>query len=335
MRFNLVRQTLIPAFLLLLSLVVLTLSSASTTSIAEGVDLRYGLTAAELPILPLGQWIEGFQHQHPTASHWIGGFLLLFTGVSLGRLTVRYNLYGSGTCLAISLYGMLMIGALGCGHYLTAILLSTLSALAIKNLCMSQRNGFGFDRIFRGGLFLALTILVEPTTVPLLLAVPMAVTHFRRTTLETIVAVSGLLFPIALLCYLNWALGGTLFAPLVALYRAFMAGEWLQAVYTSTLFEQGFAGALLLLVLLATVLFLTNSYNINIKARHILLFTSRLFWLLPAIFLLPAASPVLLAVIITPATLILPVLFVRIHQPLAQTLYLLLLAGSLTLLFIA
>lgn len=335
MRFNLVRQSLIPAFLTLLILVVLTLSSVSTASIAEGADVRFGLTAEELPILPFGAWIEGFHHQHPTASHWIGGFLLLFTGVTLGRLTVRYNLYGSGTCLAIPLYGMLMIGALGCGHYLLAITLSTLSALALKNLCMSHRNGFGFDRIFRGGMFLALTLLVEPTAAPLLVALPMAVTHFRRTTRETIVAISGLLLPIALLCYLNWALGGTLFAPLVALYRAFMAGEWLQAVLSSTLVERCFAGTLLLLTLLATVLFRTNSYNINTKARHILLFTSRLFWLLPTIFLLPAASPILLAVLIAPATLILPVLFVRIHQPLAQTLYLILLAGSLALLFLA
>jgi hypothetical protein len=347
MRLNLVKQSLFPAFLTLLTLIILTMcnlpegivaehpaGTGEATEVATDTNLRYGFSESELPIMPLGRWIEHFQHRHPTISHWLGGFLLLFTGISLGRLTVRYNLYGSGTCLAISLYGMLMIVALHSANYLPTIILATLTALAIKNLCMSQRNGFGFDRIFRGGIFLALTVLVEPTVAPLWIALPMAVTHFRRTTRETIVAISGLLFPIALLCYLNWALGGALFTPIVALYRAFMAGEWLQAIYTSTLLERCIVGTLLLLVAFATILFRTNSYNVNIKARHIMLFTCRLFWLLPTLFLLPAASPMLLAVTIVLATLILPVLFVRIHQPLAQTLYLVLLVGAIALLFV-
>lgn len=334
MRFNLVKQSLIPAFLTLVVWVVLTCCCTPEVALSTIEEARHGLSAEELPIPPLGARIASFQHNSPRFAHWITAFLMLFTGITLGRLTLRYKFYGSGTCLAIPIYGMVMCGALGSGQTLFVVVLSLLTTLAVKNLCMSHRNGFGFDRIFRGALFLALLLIVEPTAAPMLVAIPMAVTHFRRTTRETIVAVAGLLFPFALLCYLNWALGGSFTAPLVQLYRAFMAGHWLQALVTSTTLEQAYVGVLLLLALPSTILFYTNSYSINTKARHMLLFTCRLFWWLPTLFLLPAASAQLVAIWAVPASLLLPVLFVRVHLPIAQTLYLLLSAASIAVFFL-
>ena len=332
MRLNLIKQSLIPAFLSLVLLVVLGMHCA--TDGTPIVDVRQGFDHELLPIVPLGNFLADWQVAHPGWSAWIAGILMLFAGTTLGRLTVRYNLYGTGTCIAIPLYGMVMCSALCERYYLTTVVASLFTTLAVKNLCMSYRNGFGFDRIFRGAMFLALLLLLEPTTLPLVVALPLATSLFRRTIREGVIAVAGFLFPVATLCYLNWAIGGSFTAPMEALYRIFMEGEWLQAPLNAPQTQQLFVGSLLLLTIIAMVLFQANSYAINTKARHILRFACRLVWCTLLLFLLPHASTRLLGVLAVPTSLLLPVLFIRTHQSIAQTLYLLLLATSIGLMFL-
>lgn len=332
MLFRVAKQPLIPAFLTLLGTTIVALLCAS-----EGVvvpDPRYGIAAEHLPLLSWGAWLQGFQAAHPHISSWISGLVMLYTGATLGRLTVRYNLYGTGTCLSIALYGFAMVGTMQSGAYLTATLCSMLLSLALKNFCLSYRNGFGFDRIFRGALYLSLLILIEPASVVLLLFLLTVSSRFHRTTREMLVALAGLLFPIATLCYLNWALGGAFQAPLVQLYRQFMTGEWGMAALTAPQRVQLFCGALLLLNLMAIALFSTNSYTINRKARHILQGATRLLLLTLATLAMPSASTTLLALVAVPTTLLLPVLFIRLHQPIAQVLYPMVILGVVAFLLL-
>lgn len=92
---------------------------------------------------------------------------MLFTGMSIGRLTVRYNLYSVGTCLAIPLYGAIACGLAVGGDCLTTFAASALLALATKNFCRSYCNGFGFDAIFRASLYIGLLPLVATAAAPL------------------------------------------------------------------------------------------------------------------------------------------------------------------------
>lgn len=332
MQFNVAKQPLIPAFLSLVVLSVVALCNATDGS--TWGDLRGGLGAEELPIPLFGVWLQRFQVLHPIFARWIGGVLMLYTGASLGRLTLRYNLYGTGTCLAIPIYGLAMIGTMQGGSYLSAIVISTLLMLSFKNLCLSYRNGFGFDRIFRCSLFLALLLLTEPSTLPLLLLLPFAVRRFRRTTREWIVALGGLLLPIVVVCYLNWALGGSFTAPIRAICQLLTDGSWGAAFVESTIEERIYGGTLLLLNLTAYSFFRTNSYNVSIKARHILLLTGIFLPLCLAVGLFPTDAERLIALLAIPTTLILPVLFIRLHRPIAQTLYPLLIATAIGSLFL-
>ena len=115
-----------------------------------------------------GEWLADFEAHHPGGSRWIGGLLILFTGLCIGRLTARNNLYSVGTCLAIPLYGILLCG-IGDGAFLSSCAAPALLALATKNYARSFRNGFGFDAIFRASLYLGLLPLVAPAALPLLL----------------------------------------------------------------------------------------------------------------------------------------------------------------------
>lgn len=332
MQFSVARQPFVPAFLSLLLLTIVALSSATSGAVCG--DLYGGYAPERLPIPLFGVWLEHFQALHPTLARWIGGFLMIYTGASLGRLTLRYNLYGTGTCLAIPLYGLAMIGTIQSGQYLTDIVVSMLLMLSVKNLCMSYRNGFGFDRIFRSTLFFALLLMTEPATLPLLLLFPVAARRFRRTIRELIVALGGLLLPFAVLCYVNWGLGGELLAPLQVFVGMLTDGELGTALLNSTLIERIYLGTLIVLNLVAYALFRTNSYNVSIKARHILLLISALLLLTLLTAAFAPAVGVQIALLTIPTTLLVPVLFIRLHQPIAQTLYPLLVAGALAALFI-
>lgn len=333
MQFNVAKQPLIPAFLSLLLLTIIALTGA--TGGVVPTELYGGFSPDVLPIPLFGQWLTQMQGAHPTLARWIGGVLMLYTGASLGRLTLRYNLYGTGTCLAIPIYGLAMMGTMSSGNYLLAIVVSMLLMLTVKNLCMSYRNGFGFDRIFRSTLFFSLLIMIEPAALPLLVLYPIAARRFRRTIRELIVALGGLLIPFVTLCYLNWGLGGEFTAPLRIFMQELTAGTMGEAVLHSTLIERIFVGGLVLLNLTAYSLFRTNSYNVSIKARHILLFTSLLllFCLLSA--LLPISAWVAIALLSVPTTLLVPVLFIRLHHSIAQLLYPLLIVAAIASLVLA
>ena len=333
MRFDVVRQPLIPAFL---SLVILT-----TAALCSGVgfvlpaDLRCGLTPAELPLLPLGNALLLFQQQWPATAKVFTALLIIYTGLSLGRLTVRCTLYGTGTSLPIPLFGMVLLGVLPQQLTLKAVVGVMLLALSVKNFARAYRNEFSFDRLFRGSLFLALLLLVEPAAAPLVLLPVAAVVRFRRTGREALVTLGGLLLPPLTLAYLNWACGGSLAAPFAALWRSCEGGGSVGAFLLQTsLAERIFLGWLIVLNLLAMLLFRTNSYNVSMRARHILLFTNSLLLLSLLTLPMPAASASTAALLTVPATLLLPVFFIRIHASIAKALYLLWLAATLAGLFL-
>lgn len=319
MKFSVVRQSFLMAFLSQLALVVVALCMAP-----EGIapaHLRAGFTADELPIAPLGGYLALFEAAYPTIAGWIAGFLMLVAGATLTRITIRYNLYAVNTCLALPLYGVVMCGAVMGGSALTAVVGSLLMTWSVKNICLGYRNGFGFDRLFRGAMWLSILILVIPAAAPLFLALPLAATQFRRTTRESVVALCGFLLPPVALCYLNWAWGGDFLTPMTALYRLFLQGEWLGAIIGSSLVDRIFCCTLAALTAFAALLFTVNSYVLNTKARHVLHFVCQLWLLSFALFVEPATSVALLGVFAVPCTLLLPVFFIRIHYSMARLLY--------------
>ena len=91
----------------------------------------------------LGGQLARFQAAYPVWSKFAAGFMLLFTGMCAGRITIRYNLYTVGTCLPIPLYAIVACGIATGGNYLAGFAASMLLALATKNYCRAFCNGTG------------------------------------------------------------------------------------------------------------------------------------------------------------------------------------------------
>ena len=313
-----------------------TVAAETETTTAEettpGEDPATAETLAEEPhdrmaIRFPGEWLADFEANHPGGARWIGGLLILFAGLCIGRLTARNNLYSVGTCLAIPLYGILLCG-IGDGAFLSSCAAPALLALATKNYARSFRNGFGFDAIFRASLYLGLLPLVATAAAPLLILLPLAVMLFRRTLREVAVAVAGLLLPALTLCYVNWAAGGEFLAQVAEPGSAFIAGTPLSLFLSTPVQNLVLPGAVFLLDLTALLFFLSDIYALGTKPRLIFIFNISALLLTAAALCGPAATPATVALAAVPSAVLLPFMFVRIHRAIALPLYLLLLASA-------
>lgn len=342
MQFEIARQPLVPAFLTLLALAVAYASTVgweSAGALAAGsapavlADSATGGSASGLAFTQPDRLLALFQVSRPGWSKALAALFILFTGLTAGRLAVRYNLYAVATCLGIPLFGMIACGV-GKGDYLCGFVAAALLGLAVKHFSRSFCNGYAFDALFRASLYLALTILVIPSALPLLLLLPLAVVMFRRTLREAVVAVAGFAAAPLALCYVNWGMGGNFAAPLAYILDTFLAGAPLGLFTALPPTRWMLPGAFLLLDLAAVYCLLTDLYAVGTKARFILLFDVCALLLSAALLCGPAATPALIALAALPSALLLPFLFVRIHRTASTAVYLLLLAAAATSIFL-
>ena len=331
MKFNIARQPLVPAFLTLVALAVVAMWKAGATG--GNIPAEGALTAAggELAVATPAELLIRLQAACPGWSRWIGGFLILFVGMSLGRLTVRYNLYSVGTCLAIPLYGAIAAGLLDKGSFLPILTAAALLTLASKNYARSISNGYGFDALLRASFYLGLLLLLLPAALPFILLLPLAIALFRRTLRETVVALAGLLLPILAFCYLNWGCGGHFSDPCILYYQTLTSGAPLAAALAIPLRNLVVLGGVLLLDLVAVFYFLSDIYATGTKSRAIFIFYICLLALTVPAVCNPAAAPAIILLAAVPSAVLMPFLFVRIHRAFTLIVYLILLFSTVAI----
>ena len=326
MKIDIARQPLVPAFMTLFALAVAAMCAGIPVSDTSGA------VRDALPLL--GGQLARFQAAYPVWSKFAAGFMLLFTGMCAGRITIRYNLYTVGTCLPIPLYAIVACGIATGGNYLAGFAASMLLALATKNYCRAFCNGYGFDAIFRASLYLGLMPLVYAPALPLLLLLPLAVLLFRRTFREVVVATAGLLLPIFTACYVSWGSGAEFTAPLVTVGQSAIEGMPLQLFLDIPLPALVMAGGIVLLDLTALFFFLADIYAAGTKPRFILFYNIGILVLALTLLCSPAATPEAFALLAVPSAILIPVFFVRIHRGMALPVYLFFLAAAFAGIFL-
>lgn len=325
MKFDLTRQTFVPAFL--------TLAALAATAVYA---FRTGEAPAAVPFAaPVGDmlWMPGelllrFQSAFPKWAQALTCLLIVATGTRTGYLPVRYSLYTVNTYLAVPFFGIIACG-LGVGHIdLYTFVCAFLLILSIRNFCRAYSPNFAFDPIFRGALYLGMLVVLCPKTCPLLLLLPLALVQFHRTLRELIIAVAGLLLPVLTLCYVNWGAGHSFLAPIFVMVRELPQGEFMRLFFDMPFQAQCLGGAILFCVLCALFSFRSQLYVTGVKAQRIVAFHLEAFLLTLAIAVLPDAPTLVFALAAIPAAILLPWFFVENHPIVAQPAYLLLLAGA-------
>lgn len=311
-------------------IVLPTLFALLAALLVRKLGMSFGPEAMTLSPTLLGGYINALQEAWPRVA-WSLWFLChSAAALILGRIGLRYGLYTGNCLLAIPLYGVVACGIFLGDDYLLGAVVALLLARISRNYAAACRNGYAFNALFRGSLYLGLLPLIYAPSLPLVLLLPITAILFQRTLREWIIATSGLLLPAAALCYLSWAFGGELLAPLEEVWSALTQGP-LMAIFE----EASILLVIELVVLLAAVLwalfyYLSDIYVATSKARAILTSEVWLFLLVLVSLFVPSATTTSFALVAVPTALLLPFLFVRLEKRLANGLYLIIL-----LLFVA
>lgn len=333
MKFNIARQPLVPAFLTLVAITALAMWRIPIAGQIQPADLAIP-TRGQLAIPTIEELLAQFQAYRPVWARLVGGMLMLFTGMSLGRLTLRYNLYSVGTCLAIPFYAALTTALVAGGSLLTPLLAAALLTFSVKNFARSYCNGYGFDALFRASFYLGLMLLVFPAALALIALVPLAIIRFHRTLREAAVALTGLLLPLLAFGYVNWGAGGELLDPCRLAVEAFTEGSALETASQLGIPKLAALGTTLLIDLAAIFIFLSDSYAAGNRSRAIFSFEIGVLVLLVPTLLNPVATPAAITLFAVPSAVIIPFLVVRVHHLAAFFIYTILVAGSVALLFL-
>lgn len=322
---NLTRQPLLLALVTFLALV------AATFFCKQGYVISPEATESARPLV--AGWLFRLQTEFPRLSWSFCGVLTFVSGLSLGRLGPRYALYAGGTLLTIPLYGVVACGLLFSDDYLAGFLASFLLTRAVCNFCASYRNGYTFDALFRGALYLGILPLLYAPALLLVSFLPIVTLLFKRTFREWIVALAGVSLPMAALCYLHGLFAGDFTAPAEELWLCLQGPERFQLLSGAS-----YVLILQLLLLSSAVLgalfyFLSDVYAANTRARAILTSQAWLLLLCLGMSPLPSMTATLFPLLAVPVSLLLPFLFVRLRSPFANALYLALLTLCVLRLF--
>lgn len=313
MKFDVVRQPLLAAFLTLLAFAVVAAIHAGDTHVTA-------TAVGEAPSL-LGNVLTRWQATSPYLAAITGTLLLFYAGIILGRVTVRYSLYSVHTFLTIPLFGMLAAAFAADSIFLVGCLLCLLLTLCVRNYYASFRNGaYGFDRIFRASLYLGILPLLYAPSLLLGLVIPVSFAIFKRSAREQLVGIAGYLLPLVTWSYLYWAAGNGFLDTARQLWSAFLASTDYSVLHLSpiaTILE----ATTLFLVACSALCYCLDLYAAGSKSRSILLFNLILFGLTVAIGCLPSATGTAAMLKAVPASVLLPLLLVRLNRPLATALF--------------
>lgn len=315
---NLSRQPFLLALLTLLALV--------TAALLRRQGLAFPIETVGAPLTFAGRWLVGLQNDWPRVSGVLCGVLAVISALVIGRIGVRYKLYGGGTLLSIPFYGVIACCIYLSPEPLLGFSLSFLLALALRYYCASYRNGYTFDALFRGSVCLGLIPLLWAPALPVAVLLPVGALLFKRTLRELIVALCGFLLPVAAFSYLHWAFGAPFEEVVMQLADQcrFAAAPW--EFDSRSFVGLALSAVVALLVLGGTAAHVANRYASSTKARAIL--TADL-WLLAACLFVPfltAPTVLFLPLLAVPASVLIPFLFVRLRAAFANLLYLSVLA---------
>ncbi len=258
--------------------------------------------------------IRNFAAHHPFWGKMLAIFVILFMGVTIGRVALRHNLYTVNSALPIPLSFMLILLIGSRGLMPSALVGMLFFALAVKNFARCFRSGYTFDANFRAGLYSGLMILVHPASIPLVVLFPIALFIFNRTLREAVVASAGLLFPALVCSYLNWGMRGDFTAPLWQMWRQFSTGAIGGFLTRFTLPDTPIQIAITVLTLLSIALVLNLLYTIGTKPRYILLYAICATFIGLMLCLSPSADAPTTAFVAIPASLLITGFLVRIPR---------------------
>lgn len=314
MNFNIAKQSLLLALLTLLLIAIIAMMTIGDNVVAPS---NIGL---------FDSYIRDFQNNNPVASRIISSILIILTAFSVGRITVRYNLYVDNSSLAIPIYGLFAFSIVIINDYLIAYIISYMLVLAIKSYFAGYKlTKYGFDPIFRGSLILGLMPYLYPASIVLVLLIPASILLFKRSSREFIVSISGFILPSLLISYISWMVINEPFVHILNIIKSIASGKIIELAEYLPIYTYVVLGCYAMLFLISFYSYIKDRYLSSLKARKIVLFNLHLLVFTIAMLFIPTATTAGFALIAIPVAMFVPIALVHLKIRITLVIYVLLL----------
>ncbi len=282
--------------------------------------------------MPLGELLHGWGEILPAPLRNLIAFGMLFIGsIWIMRLTIRNMILLEHTYIPITIFL-----TIGCGSWFDPVAFDLFTATLLMTISFNRMiDSFSrevvYTRTFNASLLLGVALL---TYAPVAVYVPLlliSLAHFRKRWREWIIALTGLILPIAICSYVWWALGRPLMEIPIRLWEI-LCDTW----YTPAFLVHWLNPLLLLFWALITALTVWSFVIFILQVRtmrrrpyksYIYSIWILLFSLPPLI--LPSRSIESLTLLAIPLTIIISICFNLRKSIWPSTVYLLLLVSMI------
>jgi hypothetical protein len=158
--------------------------------------------------MPLAATLTRFSAAHPWLATAAAVVVALWTLAVVTQLSIKYAPAGSRNYLPPQVFVLCAGGLVISDQPLAALTVAWLSTLAARQFARSFHKGYGFGEIFHAAFYMGITPLLYA---PAALIAPVitlgALVIYRRSGREVIVALVGLMLPLAMAAFVYWAMG--------------------------------------------------------------------------------------------------------------------------------
>lgn len=277
---------------------------------------------------PVGELLQSLQGMMPTLAAILWGVALFIVALDVGRFGPKYSLYPAYTLMAIPIFGVIAGGVMVSSDYLLSMVAMVVMLLGTKYLirCIMRTDSFN-DLSLAMLYYGTLPLIIAPAAL-LYVALPILVLVVRGTWRDWVVATSSLLFPLTAVCYWNWCAGGGFLTVAEQIYASMLTAS--EFSFFSTLNVAGIVllGIIIIMVICAVILIISEKYSIKIKSRAVMRFNAMMLLCMVSMFFLPSATASLFALVAVPASMLIPLIFVRMGVGFTEMLYRLMLIAA-------
>lgn len=277
---------------------------------------------------PLGEWLQFAEERLPVLSVIIWALSLVVASLNAGRYGIRLSLYPAYTLMAIPVFGVVAAGVMCSGDYLLSTVVMSTMLLASKYMmrCIMRTGTFG--DLSLSMLYFGLLPLIYAPTAIFYVALPIITLVARASWRDWIVTLSSLALPLGAMCYWSWCAGEQFLAPAREVYTAFFEQSefhFFSVINPATII---LLGVLIVMILCAISLIFSDKYSLKVKSRVVMRFNALMLIMLIGLFFAPSASATLFALLAIPASVLIPLIFVRMGVGFTETLYRLMLLAT-------
>ncbi|MFR9513280.1 MAG: hypothetical protein SNF69_06560 [Rikenellaceae bacterium] len=267
-------------------------------------------------------YITEFQLQHATLSALFASLLIVVSATRLGRIVSTQNICGVPTSIQLPILGALLWSVTLGENYLVVALVATLASHALGGFILTVRNNYSLANLFDATLAISLLPALYTPSIVLWFATPIILTMVVVTLREWIVALVGLLLPIAMVSYIYWLCGSDLSWFVVELYQRLYISSDILSFSTILPFRM----LLILLSMALSILSLiwvkghVHKSRVRLNIAAVLLFVPLLGGLFPSV------NHLIFALLAPAAALLTVFSLVNLRGKVANTLYFMIIA---------